>query len=178
MPGGELIGRGTYRGERGHAPLGGEAPFWEVGMAAAEVEVDEETGAVRLLRYVSVADIGRAINPRECEAQEEGGAMMGLGHTFYEQMVYDGGQLVNPSLIDYRIPAIGDVPASYESLLVENADGPGPYGAKGIGESGLLPTAPAIANAVARAVGVRITDLPLTSERVWRALVAAKGERS
>jgi CO/xanthine dehydrogenase Mo-binding subunit len=177
MPGGELIGRGTYRGERGHAPLGGEAPFWEVGMAAAEVEVDEETGAVRVLRYVSVADIGRAINPRECEAQEEGGAMMGLGHTFYEQMVYDGGQLLNPSLIDYRVPAIGDVPATYESILVENGDGPGPYGAKGIGESGLLPTAPAIANAVARAVGVRITDLPLTSERVWRALVAAKGER-
>jgi CO/xanthine dehydrogenase Mo-binding subunit len=177
MPGGELIGRGTYRGERGHAPLGGEAPFWEVGMAAAEVEVDEETGAVRVLRYVSVADIGRAINPRECEAQEEGGAMMGLGHTFYEQMVYDGGQLLNPSLIDYRVPAIGDVPATYESILVENGDGPGPYGAKGIGESGLLPTAPAIANAVARAVGVRITDLPLTSERVWRALVAAKGDR-
>jgi CO/xanthine dehydrogenase Mo-binding subunit len=176
MPGGELIGRGTYRGERGHAPLGGEAPFWEVGMAAAEVEVDEETGAVRVLRYVSVADIGRAINPRECEAQEEGGAMMGLGHTFYEQMVYDGGQLVNPSLIDYRIPTIGDVPATYESILVENGDGPGPYGAKGIGESGLLPTAPAIANAVARAVGVRITDLPLTSERVWRAIVASRGE--
>jgi CO/xanthine dehydrogenase Mo-binding subunit len=182
MPGGELIGRGTYRGERGHAPLGGEAPFWEVGMAAAEVEVDEETGAVRLLRYVSVADIGRAINPRECEAQEQGGAMMGLGHTFFEQMIYDGGQLLNPSLIDYRVPVMGDLPAHYESILVENGDGPGPYGAKGIGESGLLPTAPAVANAVARAVGVRITDLPLTPERVWRAIeerrraaVAGKG---
>ncbi|HEV8306298.1 MAG TPA: xanthine dehydrogenase family protein molybdopterin-binding subunit [Methylomirabilota bacterium] len=173
--GGELIGRGTYRGERGHAPLGGEAPFWEVGMAAAEVEVDAETGLVRVLRYVSVADIGRAINPRECHAQEEGGAMMGIGHTFFEQMVYDGGQLVNPSLIDYRVPGMGDVPDEYESILVENGDGPGPYGAKGIGESGLLPTAPAIANAVARAVGVRITDLPLTPERVRRAIVAAKG---
>jgi CO/xanthine dehydrogenase Mo-binding subunit len=176
MPGGELIGRGTYRGERGQARLGGEAPFWEVGMAAAEVEVEEETGAVGVLRYVSVADVGRAINPRECEAQEQGGAMMGLGHTFFEQLVYDGGQLVNPSLIDYRVPVMGDLPVEYESILVENGDGPGPYGAKGIGESGLLPTAPAIANALARAVGVRITDLPLTPERVWRALVARKGE--
>ncbi len=176
MPGGELIGRGTYRGERGHAPLGGEAPFWEVGMAAAEVEVDEATGVVTVLRYVSVADIGRAINPRECHAQEEGGAMMGLGHTFYEQMVYEDGQLLNPSLIDYRVPVMGDLPAEYRSILIENGDGPGPYGAKGIGESGLLPTAPAIANAVTRAVGVRVTDLPLTAERVWRAIQAAKGE--
>ena len=175
-PGGELIGRGTYRGERGHATLGGEAPFWEVGMAAAEVEVDEETGRVALARYVSVADIGQAINRRECEAQEQGGAMMGIGHTFFEQMVYDGGQLLNPSLIDYRVPVMADVPAEYESILVENGDGPGPYGAKGIGESGLLPTAPAIANAIARATGVRLTDLPLVPERVWRAIVAAKGD--
>jgi CO/xanthine dehydrogenase Mo-binding subunit len=167
--GGELIGRGTYRGERGHATLGGEVPFWEVGMAAAEVEVDEDTGLVRILRYVSVADIGRAINPRECEAQEEGAAMMGIGHTFFEQMVYDGGQLLNPSLIDYRVPVMSDLPGEYRSILVENGDGPGPYGAKGIGESGLIPTAPAVANAIARAIGVRITDLPMTPERVWRA---------
>lgn len=168
--GGELIGRGTYRGERGHAALGGEAPFWEVGMAAVEVEVDPETGRVRILRYVSIADIGKAINPRECEAQEEGAAMMGIGHTFFEQMVYDGGQLLNPTLIDYRVPVMEDLPDEYRSVLVENGDGPGPYGAKGIGESGLLPTAPAVANAIARAVGVRITDLPMTPERVWRAL--------
>jgi CO/xanthine dehydrogenase Mo-binding subunit len=137
---------------------------------------DEATGVVTVLRYVSVADIGRAINPRECHAQEEGGAMMGLGHTFYEQMVYEDGQLLNPSLIDYRVPVMGDLPAEYRSILIENGDGPGPCGAKGFGESGLLPTAPAIANAVARAVGVRVTDLPLTAERVWRAIQAAKGE--
>ena len=172
--GGELIGRGTYRGERGRAPLGGEAPFWEVGMAAAEVEVDEDTGRVRVLRYVSIADIGKAINPRECEAQEEGAAMMGLGHTFYEELRYDGGQLLNPSLIDYRVPVMSDLPDEFRSVLVENGDGPGPYGAKGIGESGLLPTAPAIANAIVRAVGVRIVDLPMTPERVWRALDARR----
>jgi len=175
--GGELIGRGTYRGERGHAPLGGEAPFWEVGMAAAEVEVDEDTGRVKLLRYVSIADVGKAINPRECEAQEEGAAMMGIGHTFFEQMVYEGGQLLNPSLIDYRVPVMGDLPDEYRSVLVENGDGPGPYGAKGIGESGLIPTAPAVANAIARAIGVRMTDLPMTPERVWRA-IRARASRS
>jgi CO/xanthine dehydrogenase Mo-binding subunit len=173
MPGGELIGRGAYRGERGRAPLGGEAPFWEVGLAAAEVEVDEATGRVGVVRYVSVADIGHAINPRECHAQEHGAVMMGLGHTFTEQMVYENGQLLNGSLIDYRVPLMSDLPGELTSILVENGDGPGPYGAKGIGESGLLPTSPAIANALARATGVRITDLPLTPERVWR--ICSKG---
>ncbi len=172
MPGGELIGRGTYRGERGQAPLGGVAPFWEVSMAAAEVEVDEETGQVRLVRYVSVADVGKAINPLQCEAQEEGGSMMGIGHTFFEEMVYEGGQLLNPSLVDYRIPTMEDLPDAFQSILVENGDGPGPYGAKGIGESGLMPTSPAVANAIANASGVRIKELPLTPERVLRAIRA------
>jgi len=175
MPGGELIGRGSYRGERGNAPLGGEAPFWEVGLGAAEVEVDAATGRITVLRYVSVADIGRAINSRECHAQEHGAVMMGLGHTFFEQMVYEDGQLLNPSLVDYRIPVMSDLPGELRSILVENGDGPGPYGAKGIGESGLLPTSPAVANALARAVGVRIKDLPLTPERVWRAIEAERG---
>jgi CO/xanthine dehydrogenase Mo-binding subunit len=172
MPGGELIGRGTYRGERGQAPLGGVAPFWEVGMAAAEVEVDEQTGEVRLLTYVSLADIGKAINPLQCEAQEEGASVMGMGHTFFEEMIYQGGQLMNPSLLEYRIPAMTDLPDDLRSLLVENADGPGPYGAKGIGESGLMPTSPAVANAIAHATGVRIKELPLAPERVLRAIRA------
>ncbi len=95
---------------------------------------------------------------------------MGIGHTFYEGMVYEGGQLLNPSLIDYRIPAMIDLPDDLQSILVENADGPGPYGGKGMGESGLMPTSPAIANAIAHATGVRIKELPLTPERVLRAL--------
>jgi CO/xanthine dehydrogenase Mo-binding subunit len=173
LPGGELIGRGVYRGERG-APLGGEAPFWEVSLAAADVEVDEETGQVHLRRYVSIADVGKAINPLQCEAQEEGGVMMGLGHTLFEHMIYEDGQLLNPGLIDYRIPNMDDLPDDLRSILVENGDGPGPYGAKGIGESGLMPTAPAIANAIARAIGVRLTDLPLTPERVRAAISRRK----
>jgi CO/xanthine dehydrogenase Mo-binding subunit len=96
--------------------------------------------------------------------------MMGIGHTFLEHMVYQDGQLLNPGLIDYRIPTMEDLPGELRSILVENGDGPGPFGAKGIGESGLMPTAPAIANALARAIGVRITELPLTLERVRAAI--------
>jgi CO/xanthine dehydrogenase Mo-binding subunit len=169
LPGGELIGRGIYRGVRG-APLGGVAPFWEVSLAAAQVEVDEDTGHVQLQKYVSIADVGKAIHPLQCEAQEEGGVMMGIGHTLFEHMVYQDGQLLNPGLIDYRIPTMHDLPEELRSILVENADGPGPYGAKGIGESGLMPTAPAIANALARALGVRLKELPLTPERVRAAI--------
>jgi len=89
-------------------------------------------------------------------------------------MVYQDGQLLNPSLLDYRIPAMSDLPGELRSILVENGDGPGPYGAKGIGESGLLPTAPAIANAIAAAVGARLTELPLTPERVLAAIRQAR----
>jgi CO/xanthine dehydrogenase Mo-binding subunit len=169
LPGGELIGRGFYRGIRG-APLGGVAPFWEVSLAAAQVAVDEDTGEVQLQKYVSIADVGTAIHPLQCEAQEEGGVMMGIGHTLFERMVYQDGQLLNPGLIDYRIPTMHDLPEELRSILIENADGPGPYGAKGIGESGLMPTAPAIANALARAIGIRLKELPLTPERVREAI--------
>src|SRR5262249_59783829 len=90
--------------------------------------------------------------------------------SFFEEMIYQDGQLLNPGLLDYRIPTIEDLPPDLRSILVENADGPGSHGSKGIGESGLMPTAPAIANAIAQAIGVRLTVLPLTPERVWQAL--------
>ena len=95
--------------------------------------------------------------------------MMGIGHTFFEHMVYEDGQLLNPGLVDYRIPAMSDIPEEMRSILVENGDGPGPFGSKGIGESGLMPTSPAIANALARATGLRLHALPLTPERVRQA---------
>ncbi len=169
LPGGELIGRGTVRGERGGL-LGGIAPFWEVASAAVRLRVDRETGRVRVLDYVSVADVGRAINPQQCEGQDEGAAMMGLGHTFFEEMRYEDGQLLNGGLIDYRVPAFGDLPDSFRSALIENEDGSGPFGAKGIGEGGLIPVSPAIASAIWEATGARPHELPMTPERVWRAL--------
>ena len=88
-------------------------------------------------------------------------------------MIYEAGQLMNPTLLEYRIPTMPDLPEDLRSILVENGDGPGPYGAKGIGESGLMPTSPAVANAIANAIGVRIKVLPLTPERVLRAIQAA-----
>jgi CO/xanthine dehydrogenase Mo-binding subunit len=89
-------------------------------------------------------------------------------------LIYQDGQLLNPGLFDYRIPTMAALPADLRSILVENADGPGPHASKGIGESGLMPTAPAIADAIAQAIGVRLTALPLTPERVWQALRAAQ----
>jgi CO/xanthine dehydrogenase Mo-binding subunit len=168
--GGELIGHG----ETSPALTDNKLPvFWEVGMGSVELDVDRETGQVRIKRLTSVADVGKAIHPEGCVGQEEGAAMMGIGHTLFEQMIYDSsGQLLTSSLVDYRVPSFGDVPGEFHTVLVENQDGPGPFGARGMGEGGLLSVAPAVCNAMERATGVRIRDLPLTPERVWRALSA------
>jgi CO/xanthine dehydrogenase Mo-binding subunit len=152
------------------APLGGSTPFWEMAVGAAEVSLDEETGAIRVERYVSVADVGRAINPLVLEGQDEGAVMQGLGHTLMEEMVYEDGHLLNGTLLIYRVPRAEDVPDSLECRFVENADGSGPFGAKGAGEGSLVPVSPAVANALTRLTGIRVRELPLTPERVWRAL--------
>jgi CO/xanthine dehydrogenase Mo-binding subunit len=172
--GGELIGRGDTTPAISDHRL---PVFWEVGMGMVELAIDQETGEVRIKRLISVADVGKAIHPEGCIGQEEGAAMMGIGHTLFEQMVYDSnGQLLNPNLVDYRVPSFNDVPEEFHTILVENQDGPGPYGVRGMGEGGLLSVAPSATNAFARATGVRIRDLPLTPERVWRALTQQKTE--
>ena len=110
--GGEMIGRG----EAGPEITDNQLPvFWEVGMGTSEVEIDHETGAVKLKKFISVADVGKAIHPDHCVAQEEGAAMQGIGHTFFEQLIYDNGQLINPNLIDYRIPTFADVPEEFHT---------------------------------------------------------------
>ena len=172
MPGGELVGRGYMRPG---GVLGKNFPlFWETGMGAADVSLDPETGAITVHRYVTVADVGKAINPVQAEGQDEGAAVQGLGHTLFESLLYENGQPLNANLIDYRVPRFTDVPEHFHSVLIENRDGPGPYGAKGMGESGIVSVAPAIGNAIARATGARIRKLPLTPERVWRALKEAQ----
>jgi CO/xanthine dehydrogenase Mo-binding subunit len=173
LVGGEVTGVGSFVPGKWSGTLGGATVFWETGMGAAEIEVDPETGAVKVVKYVSAADVGQAINPRECAAQDEGAAMQGIGPALFESRVSERGQLLNPGLIDYRVPAFTDLPGELDSLLIENADGPGPFGAKGVGEGGTFCAAPAIGNALARATGVRLTELPMTPERVWRALRAA-----
>ena len=177
MRGGELIGRGIVAPGRTAAPLGGSTPFWEVAMGGAEISVDEETGAISVEAYASVSDVGRCINPQQCEAQDEGAVMQGIGHSLYEEMMYEGGQLLNADLAGYRVPRAGDVPPRFDSRFVENGDGAGPFGAKGVGEGGLVPVSPAIGNALARLTGVRLHELPLTPERVWRALRARRESR-
>ena len=172
MSGGELIGRGYIRPGSG---MDSRLPvFWETGMGGVDLEVDSETGQIHLKHYVSVADVGKAINPCQCEAQDEGAAIQGLGHTLFESLLYDNGQPLNANLVDYRVPRCTDMPKLFYSALIENQDGPGPYGAKGMGESGIVSIAPAVGNAIARATGVRIRELPLTPEKVWRALKDAK----
>ena len=168
MPGGELIGRGTMRPG---PSLGSMFPlFWETGMGGASVDVDTDSGEIKIERYVTIADVGKAINPMQAEGQDEGAAIQGLGATLFESLVYDQGQALNANLVDYRVPRFTDLPNHFESYLVENEDGPGPYGAKGMGESGVVSVAPAIGNALYRATGARVRTLPLTPERVWRAL--------
>jgi CO/xanthine dehydrogenase Mo-binding subunit len=172
---GEIIGRGIYRDVKSKkAVLGSPTTFWEVAWGGAEVEVDPETGAIQILKYVSVADVGKAINPVQCLGQDEGAVFFALGHTLFEEMIYEDGQLLNPNLVDYRVPTFCHLPKEFSSILIENGNGPGPFGSKGMGEGGLLPAASAIANAVSNAVGVRIYDLPLTPEKLWRALMGKR----
>jgi CO/xanthine dehydrogenase Mo-binding subunit len=176
--GGEVIGNGESRkeGEPGH-PMGGTAAFYEFNCTAVEVEVDELTGDVVVARHVTVSDVGRAINPLQVRGQDEGAAIQGLGHTFMEHYVLDGsGRIRNLGAIDYRIPTSMDLPLEMHSASIENGDGPGPYGAKGVSEGALLPVAAAVAAAIRDATGAVIRDLPLTPERVWLALMSRPPE--
>ncbi len=136
----------------------------------ARVKVDRETGDVRLTRYQAIHDIGRAINPAEVEAQIHGGVAQGVGWGIREALIYDEhGQPLTGSFLDYAIPKAVDIP-DIESVLVENPSPFGPFGAKGIGEAPVVAPAAAIANAIADAVGIRVTEIPIRSEQVWRAL--------
>jgi CO/xanthine dehydrogenase Mo-binding subunit len=144
--------------------------YWFPSATAAEVEVDTETGRVKVLKLFSVGDTGTAINPRHCEQQLECAALMHLGLTLFEEMIFEDGQLINGSLLDYQIMSFKDMPQQVQPVVVEVPHADGPFGAKGAGETGALTVAPAIANAIDDAVGVRIRDLPITPEKVLRAL--------
>jgi CO/xanthine dehydrogenase Mo-binding subunit len=170
--GGEIIGNGEMRveGDPDH-PLGGRAVFFELHCAACEVEVDRETGEIEVKKYVTVGDVGKALNPLQVAGQDEGAAIMGLGHTLMERMILDdSGRILNMGAVDYRILTHMDVPEVMISDSIENADGPGPFGIKGVSEGGLLATSPAVASAVTDATGVVIRELPITPERIWHAL--------
>ena len=157
----KLVDKDTYKGNISAA--------YGFGSQMAEVEVDTETGQVRVLRLACANDVGRAINPMAVEGQIEGGAQMGLGYALTEEVLVKDGRVLNPDFLDYRLFTSADMPA-IETIIVETDDPGGPFGAKGVGEMGGTPTAAAIANAIYDAAGVRLTQLPMTPERVLAAL--------
>jgi len=160
---------GEYSTSLGIDPETGQGvatPHWHQGAGAAEVEVDIETGRVTILRYSAASFAGRVVNPRMAQLQNDGNVIFGLGPTLMEEIIYDGGQATNPNLADYAIPSIRDIPAELISVCIESDEGE----MHGIGEMTLPPVAPALANAIEDAVGVRIKDLPITAEKILRAL--------
>ncbi|MFQ5829809.1 MAG: xanthine dehydrogenase family protein molybdopterin-binding subunit [Candidatus Methylomirabilia bacterium] len=143
---------------------------------AALVEVEEATGKVEILKIVSAHDVGRALNPLACEGQIHGGIHMGLGYALTEQLIVRDGYVLNPQFMEYAILHAADMP-EIEVRLIESVEPAGPFGAKGVGEAGAIPVAAAVANAVHDAIGMRLTELPMTPERVYQAL-QTKGHRS
>jgi CO/xanthine dehydrogenase Mo-binding subunit len=157
-----VVGRGSVQDMH-------PSPVTSFTAQVAEVAVDPETGAVQLLRFTTAHDVGRVLNPMDHQGQIEGAVMQGVGYALSEELAVDEGRVTSASFGDYKIPNIQDIPALH-TLVLESESGPGPYNAKGIGENPIGPVAPAIANAVADAIGVRIRDLPITAEKVYRAL--------
>jgi CO/xanthine dehydrogenase Mo-binding subunit len=171
----EFIGRGSVKVESDpKAPLLAPNMFWIPSWVGAEVEVDRETGKVEVLQLVVGADAGTSINAQACRGQVEGAALQAFGQSLFEELRYDGAHPANATPLAYRVPLAGDLPAHFEGFVVEHG-GPGPFGAKGLGESGMLGVASAIANAIDDAIGVRVAELPFTSERILAAIDAKKG---
>jgi len=174
MQAGNIIGTGTYKPDYIPPDADGltanATPFWMVAGTGVEIEVDTETGHVRVTRLINVADVGKPINPKIVETQLSGASLMQLGFSMFEKMHLDGGQVTNASLADYKIPGIHDVPLLMENETVETVQENGPFGAKGVGELATFGLSPAIANAIDDAIGVRLMELPLNAEAVFRAL--------
>lgn len=172
---GEIVGVGrvspySNQGRLAQAPL-----FWETAAGQCAIAVDEETGEIKVRHYVSVADVGRVVNRAAAEGQDEGASVMALGHTLSEELVYQDGQPINATMIDYHVPTIDEAPENFVTVLIESGTGPGLGGMRGMGEGAILPVAPAIANALAAGYGARVRELPLTPERVWRAIREKQG---
>ena len=180
MQAGNIVGSASfvpgYVPMNHHTGLSPDAtPYWMIGGAGAELAVDTETGHVRIMKLVNVADLGTPINPDIVATQLSGASIMQLGFTMFERVDFDAGQVTNASLADYKIPGLHDVPPVIDNHAVDAETRGGPFGAKGVGESATFGVSPAIANAIEDAVGVRLTSLPLTPEVVYRALRAAAG---
>ncbi len=177
-PSGTVLGRGYYIPKMPEGPAEyytRDMIFWLLGAAGAEVEVNRETGEVKVLKLWGAHDVGKAINPQSCEGQIQGGTSMGLGFALSEELTFVDGQVMNPSFLSYKLPSALDVP-EIVPILVEHPHPEGPFGAKGVGETTNVPVPPAIANAIHDAVGVRIKSLPITPDKILSAL--ARKERA
>jgi CO/xanthine dehydrogenase Mo-binding subunit len=179
MQAGNVVGTGSYvpayKSPDQNGLTDAATPFWMVGGTGVELEVDTETGRVRITRLVNVADVGTPINPRIVETQLSGASIMQLGFTLHEKMQFDAdGQLRNASLAEYKIPGLLDIPREIVNEAVVAEQKTGPFGAKGVGETGTFSVSPAIANAIEDAVGVRLTSLPMTPEAVFMKLQESK----
>jgi CO/xanthine dehydrogenase Mo-binding subunit len=181
MKAGNIVGTGSYKPDyvapdhdTGLSPV--ITPFWMVAGTGAEVEVDTETGRVRIAKLINAVDCGTLVNPRIVETQISGAALMQLGFTLFEKMNLDAGQVTNASLADYKIPGISDLPAVMVNEAIDAYQHNAPFGAKGVGESATLSLSPAVANALDDAIGVRLMDLPLTPEAIFRALREKEGK--
>jgi CO/xanthine dehydrogenase Mo-binding subunit len=170
-----VLGRGSFTVEDA-TPLDREtgqgknpSAFWMYAAQAAEVEVDPRSGRVKILRISSAHDVGRSIHPVSIEGQIQGALVMGVGTAIFEEMELEDGKVKNPNFAEYKLPSALDAPEMIP-IIVEEPHNQGPFGAKGLGEPALAPTAAAIANAIYSAVGVRIKDLPITPEKVLEGL--------
>jgi carbon-monoxide dehydrogenase large subunit len=176
--GGVLSGRGEFRGTvhtevaRG-AQAGWRFADWKFGACAVEVEVDRETGRLRVERVVVAHDIGRVLNRLNVETQAQGCVVMGLGAAIFEHQVFDGAQMVNPSFMDYVIPTALEAPGEVVPVLIESGAGHGPFGARGFGELPIVAVAAALGNAVADATGVEVRHLPISPEKILAGLDGA-----
>jgi len=177
MQAGNVVGTGSfipsYKSPDANGLTDNATPFWMVGGTGAEVEVDTETGRVRIARLVNVADVGTPINPKIVETQLSGASIMQLGFSLFEKMQFDAeGQLRNASFAEYKIPGFHDLPDEIVNEAVVGQQSTGPFGGKGVGETGTFGVSPAIANAIHDAVGVRLTALPMNPEAVFNAISA------
>ena len=174
--GGPAIGVGTFTlpNNINYDPATGYSPkpaaFWTTAVAGAEVEVDTETGIIEVKKMVESCDPGHIVNPELYKAQVEGGMMQALGTVLFEELKLKDGKVLNKSFVDYKIPTIDNAPETFIAMGVEHPEEPGPYGARGIGEPAMVPGAPAIANAIYNATGCRFTEMPITPERMLKAL--------
>ena len=143
---------------------------WAPSGAAVDLEVNRDTGELRILGYAVIADAGKAIHPPSAKAQVDGGAVMGFGHALFEETIYQDGQFQNSDPFQYRLPVMQDIPEKFYSSMLEKGDGPGPFGSKGMAQTSIVTVGPAIGNAVYDALGVRVRSLPITPEKILRAM--------